>query len=167
MSMESQGIDPYDAVLADLKAKRDQIDQAIAAIESIRAGGPAPARDSAPANGSQNNGGVGGPGGLLGLSMVDAAKKVLAARRQPLKSADILEAFRAGGLPLTSKEPLNVVGSVLTRRFNDVGDVVRVSRGTWGLKEWYPNRSFKREKEAAKVEEPAAPDDEEVPDFTK
>ena len=87
------------------------------------------------------------------MSIVDAAKKVLTARRQPLKSADILEAFRAGGLPLTSKEPLNVVGSVLTRRFNEVGDVVRVSRGVWGLKEWYPNRSFKKEKEAAKEEE--------------
>jgi hypothetical protein len=34
-------------------------------------------------------------------------------------------------------------GSVLTRRFEKVGDVVRVSRGMWGLKEWYPNRSFK------------------------
>lgn len=151
MSMESQGIDPYDAVLADLKAKRDQINQAIAAIESIRAGGPAPGRDSGiekPSNG------MNGPGDLLGLSMVEAAKKVLAARRQPLKSADILEAFRVGGLPLTSKEPLNVVGSVLTRRFNDVGDVVRVSRGTWGLKEWYPNRSWKKEKEEEKGDEP-------------
>ncbi|TMJ47571.1 MAG: hypothetical protein E6G85_27660 [Alphaproteobacteria bacterium] len=159
MSMESQGIDPYDAVLADLKAKRDQIDQAIAAIESIRAGGPAPVRDSAQGNGTKNTADVGGPGDLLGLSIADAARKVLAARRQPLKSADILEAFRVGGLPLTSKEPLNVVGSVLTRRFNEVGDVVRVSRGVWGLKEWYPNRSFKKEKEAAKEEEPKPPEE--------
>lgn len=33
MSVESQGFDPYDIVLADLRAKRDQIDQAIKAIE--------------------------------------------------------------------------------------------------------------------------------------
>lgn len=167
MSVESQSIDPYDAVLADLRAKRDQIDQAIAAIESIRTGGPAPSRDQTQGNGNQPNGSVGGPGDLLGLSIADAAKKVLTARRQPLKSADILEAFRAGGLPLTSKEPMNVIGSVLTRRFNDVGDIVRVSRGVWGLKEWYPNRSFKKEKEAAKVDEPAVSTDEEVPDFAK
>jgi hypothetical protein len=32
---------------------------------------------------------------------------------------------------------------VLNRRFLQVGDIVRVGRGTWGLKEWYPNRSFK------------------------
>ena len=33
---------------------------------------------------------------------------------------------------------------MLTRRFNEVGDIVRVGRGTWGLQEWYPNVSFKR-----------------------
>jgi DNA-directed RNA polymerase delta subunit len=25
----------------------------------------------------------------------------------------------------------------------EVGDAVSVGHGTWGLKEWYPNRSFK------------------------
>jgi len=44
---------------------------------------------------------------------------------------------------MNSKEPANTIGSVLTRRMNEVGDVVRVGRGTWGLREWYPNRSFK------------------------
>ena len=38
MSDETAGIDPYEAVLADLHAKRDQIDQAIAAIEGLRLG---------------------------------------------------------------------------------------------------------------------------------
>jgi hypothetical protein len=41
----------------------------------------------------------------------------------------------------------------------DIGDVVRVDRGTWGLKEWYPNRSFKGT--AAKAE--GAPDKREAP----
>jgi len=30
---------------------------------------------------------------------------------------------------------------------NDVGDIVRIGRGTWGLArlaEWYPNRNFKK-----------------------
>jgi len=39
MTDESQGIDPYEVVIADLKARRDQIDQAIASIESLRATG--------------------------------------------------------------------------------------------------------------------------------
>ncbi len=37
--------------------------------------------------------------------------------------------------------------SCLTRRFAEVGDIVRVDRGTWGLKEWYPGRSFKTKAE--------------------
>nr|QIO32975.1 hypothetical protein HAP40_14760 [Bradyrhizobium sp. 1(2017)] len=48
-----------------------------------------------------------------------------------------------GSAKSNSKEPANTIGSVLTRRMAEVGDVVRVGRGTWGLREWYPNRSFK------------------------
>ena len=42
MSAESTYSDPYEAVLADLRAKRAQLDQAIAAIEAIRSGTPIP-----------------------------------------------------------------------------------------------------------------------------
>jgi hypothetical protein len=50
---------------------------------------------------------------------------------------------------LNSKDWTNTIGAVLTRRSIDVGDIVKVERGTWGLKEWYPNRSFaKKDKEA-------------------
>jgi hypothetical protein len=59
--------------------------------------------------------------------------------------------FKAGGLHMNSKEPANTIGSVLTRRMAEVGDVVRVGRGTWGLKEWYPGRGFKT-KDSAKDE---------------
>lgn len=44
------------------------------------------------------------------------------------KNPDIAAAFKAGGLVLNSREPANTVGSVLTRRFSEVGDVVRVDR---------------------------------------
>jgi hypothetical protein len=39
------------------------------------------------------------------------------------------------------------IGSVLARRMAEVGDAVSVGHGTWGLKEWYPNRSFKEDDE--------------------
>ena len=81
-------------------------------------------------------------GAFLGKSIVEAAKMLLAARRQPLRNPDIATAFSAGGLVLNSKEPANTIGSVLGRRANDVGDIVKVGRGTWGLMEWYPGRSF-------------------------
>lgn len=138
MSAESTGFDPYEAVLADLRAKRDQLDQAIAAIEATRSGGGAPVAGSL-----QGNAPVDGPGAFLGMSITDAAKKLLAARRQPLKNPDIAAAFKAGGLHLRSKDPVNTVGAVLTRRSQEVGDIVKIGRGTWGLKEWYPGRSFK------------------------
>ena len=67
---------------------------------------------------------------------------LLDARRQPLRNPDIAAALLAGGLVLNSKEPANTIGSALGRRANVVGDIVKVGRGTWGLKEWYPGRSL-------------------------
>jgi hypothetical protein len=78
------------------------------------------------------------------MNIVDAAKKLLAAKREPLRNPDTATAFQRGGLVLNSKEPANTIGSVLSRRQAEVGDVVKVGRGTWGLKEWYPNRSCKK-----------------------
>ncbi|WP_038380668.1 winged helix-turn-helix domain-containing protein [Bradyrhizobium elkanii] len=148
MSDESKGIDPYETVLADLYAKRDQIAQAIAAIESLRGGIMGSPGGGVAATGSAgtikpNNGSLDHPGALLGMSIVDAAKALLASKRTPLKNPELAAMFKAGGLHMNSKEPANTIGSVLTRRMAEVGDVVRVGRGTWGLKEWYPNRSFK------------------------
>lgn len=169
MPEETRGIDPYDAVLSDLRAKRDQIDQAIAAIESIRGG------TGAALNGLAAAGAGGpplvppeGPGALLGMSIVDATKKLLASKRTTLKNPEIATLFKAGGLHLNSKDWANTIGAVMTRRFEEVGDVVKVDRGTWGLKEWYPNRSFKKaeaasesesatENEKGEAEEQAAP----------
>lgn len=162
MSEETSGIDPYEAVLADLYAKRDQIDQAIAAIESLRSGAPMGGVRSpmaAAANGGKPSPGTeaDGPGALLGLSIAEAAKKLLATKRVTLKNNDLATLFKAGGLHLNSKDWVNTIGAVLTRRANDVGDIVKVDRGTWGLKEWYPGRSFKREKEEAKPEDKGLP----------
>jgi len=148
MTTENGGPDPYALVLADLKAKRDQIDQAITLIEGLRGiGGPGnivppglmsgavPPHDAA--------------GNYLGMSIPDAAKKALHSQRRALGNAEIAKMLKDGGLVMTSADPVNTVGSVLTRRFNQVGDIVRVSRGMWGLKEWYPNRNFRASPKAA------------------
>lgn len=141
MTSESTIPDPYEAVLADLRAKRDQIDQTIAVLESLRAGGR-PSPPTAP-NILQPTPMGEGPGAYLGMTIPDAAIKLLSLRRQTMGNAEIAAALKAGGLVLNSADPVNTIGSVLTRRFSQVGDVVRVGRGIWGLKEWYPNRSFK------------------------
>jgi hypothetical protein len=142
MSVESEGIDPYALVLADLKARRLQIDQAIQAIESLR--GPSPSGSSAapseePQTRSENEAGA-----YLGMSIADATRKLLEARKRAMGTSDIVAAITAGGLALASADPINTVSAVLGRRSDKVGDIVRPERGKWGLKEWYPNRSFRR-----------------------
>ena len=71
-----------------------------------------------------------------------ATKKLLSMRKKAMNNTAILAELQAGGLVLTATDPLNTIGAVLSRRFNEVGDLVRVDRGTWGLKEWYPGRNF-------------------------
>lgn len=161
MSAESKASDPYELVLADLWAKKAQIDQAISAIEAIHGGAisqPASGQSSSSGNDHPNSD-IESPGAFLGMSIVDAAKKILEVKRQPLRNPEISAAFKRGGLVLNSKDPVNTIGSVLTRRANEVGDLVKVDRGTWGLKEWYPNRTFKTARPAADVSdaEPAKP----------
>lgn len=136
--------DPYDAVLADLRAKRDALDAHITFLEGMRDSrlGIAPALTPPQVDPSSETA-EDQAGMFLGMSIVDASKKLLKLRKRQLANAEILQNLQAGGMVLTGSDPLNVVSSVLTRRFNTVGDVVRVSRGTWGLKEWYPGRNFK------------------------
>jgi hypothetical protein len=161
MPTESQGFDPYEAVLMDLRAKRDQLDQTIKLLEAQRAGS-----NISPSS-SSNQAAPEGPGAYLGMTIADAAKRLLMSRKQPLGNAEILAGLKAGGLVMQGASPINTLGSVLFRRFNDAGDIVRIGRGTWGLAEWYPNRSFKKrvrdeeestdETETSEPEQPSKP----------
>jgi hypothetical protein len=157
MSTESPDFDAYAVVLADLRAKRDQIDAAIQAIETLRASvGPAPAPQAAPL---PNQTSQLDAGAFLGMSIPDATKKLLSIKKQALNNAVIVTELKSGGMALKSADPLNTVGAVLSRRFHDVGDIVRVDRGTWGLKEWYPGRSFgKKENGVKTASEPTSPE---------
>jgi hypothetical protein len=137
---DESGAHPYAAALAELRAQRDKIDAAIAAIEALTAGAPSGASVTTPIITAE------GPSAFLGMSIPEAAKKLLATRRVPLKNPDIAVAFKLGGLHLNSKDPVNTIGAVLSRRADEVGDIVKVGRGTFGLKEWYPGRSFKKAK---------------------
>lgn len=150
MSNSERAQDAYAAVIADLKAKREQIDNTIAALEAL-AGGAVVISSGVGGTSGVSTGtahGVAHPieetaGMFLGMSIVDAAKKLLAMRKRTMGNVEIASEIQKGGLVLKSAEPANVVGSVLTRRFQQHGDVVKVGRGIWGLKEWYPGRNFK------------------------
>jgi hypothetical protein len=147
MTTEQDSADPYDIVLADLKAKRAEIDQAIKAIERLRgvrsAAGDTPPAASVPLqNGSEIE-----PGAFHGMSIPEAARKLLTIKKRQLSNADLVAGFKAGGLILQSENWANTVGSVLNRRFAQVGDIVRVGRGMWGLREWNPNIRYRPNKE--------------------
>jgi len=150
MDHQTEPADPYEAVIADLRRKRHEIDNAIAVIESVR-GSPSPKTAISPAGATGQSSGPKGhphaeamrPGAFLGMTIADATKALLARERRQLGNAEVHKGLVQGGLALTSKDALNTIGSVLNRRFKDVGDIVRVGRGIWGLKEWYPGRSFK------------------------
>lgn len=133
------GNDHWSKVIADLKDQRDRLDAMIASLESIR-NLAVPGGIAAPANTLQQTSLTRKfavePGPLARMTIADAAKEVLRAENRPLGNAEILTALRDGGLALNSNEPLNTVGSSLNRRFKETGDIVRVGRGTWALKEW-------------------------------
>lgn len=139
--------DPYEAVLADLRAQRERISIAITTLEALRTGKPMPRTDISHIGSGQTgqkseNRPEMGPGAFLGMTIPDATKKLLTTRRQQMRTADITAELEKGGLVLTSADKVNTVGSVLLRRFQQTGDIVRVARGLWGLQEWYPGRKF-------------------------
>ena len=121
----------YAAVLADLEAKKQQIEVAIAAIKMIAA--------------QSGNAPLGGPGGsgpsaFLGMSIPDATKKHLTTVRQKQSTQEIMKALEAGGLPASK---YSTVYAVLRRRESQVGDIINM-KGDWALAEWYPNYRFKK-----------------------
>jgi hypothetical protein len=146
MTTEIDQTGSYAAVLADLRSKRAKIDNTIRVLEElsglklehVEGELKLVPRDQEAAPAIEETAGM-----FLGMSIVDASKKLLALRKRTMGNVEIAKELREGGLVLTGTDPVNVVGSVLTRRFNQVGDVVKVGRGIWGLKEWYPGRNFR------------------------
>jgi len=141
---------PYDAVIADLEAKRAEIDNALQLMKRLRDGvgtGLAPITAVA----------VGLPVGRSGdhdLSLIptdaffnmtigDAAVKFLEefSMHRPQNTKTIIEALAAGGL---KGKAYPTVYGILNRRAERQKDVVNV-HGDWGLAEWYgPAKTQKR-----------------------
>lgn len=123
----------YRAVLADLKAKRVAIDQAIAVIEPL-----AGELSTAPNPSSGSTGTSVQADSFVGLNITEAAAKYLRMAGRPAKTTEqVSEALRRGGMNVTQAS----VSSILRKNNRDSeGDVIKVGRGLWGLQEWYPGR---------------------------
>lgn len=144
------GSDPinYEAVLADLEARKAQLESAIAAIKMIGAQGGTIGPNSG--GGSTTV----GPSDYLAMSIPEASKKYLTTTRQKRSTQDIMKALEAGGLPGSK---YTTVYGILRRREKQVGDIINM-QGDWALAEWYPNyrKKTKEEVEAAEETDKAA-----------
>jgi hypothetical protein len=133
--------DHYDAVLADLEAQVATLQTAIAAIKAVRGGGPIVHV------GTANIFEGGAPPSSVDiaidafhkLTVAQSIKKYLAMRpKKPATTQEIVDALMAGGQANSDGNNFAVVvGNSLNRMAAADGDVSKVKRGVWGLKEWY------------------------------
>ncbi len=140
----------YQAVLADLKRRRDEFDAAIKTVEGIIAQlGPT----------SSNSGKIRSvqdipSDAFLTLTIPEAAIKYLGLVRSAQTVAQIWEALKTGGLPHTK---YNAVYNALLRREAQVEDIVKLPDGSWGLTEWYPRTPSPARKARRSVNTVAVP----------
>jgi hypothetical protein len=143
--MAAEVID-YEAVLADLEAKRAALDSAIIGIRQVLSLG---ALSTAIQTGSKEQSAIESDS-FFGMSIGDAAKKYLRMMKRKQPAAKIAEALDFGGLQHTSKSFPNTVRTTLIRLESE-GEVVQVGK-EWGLAEWYPGlrKGKKSEKESGR-----------------
>ena len=139
----------YDAVIADLEAKRAAFNASIdGAINGIRhvlsaiavlpvAPGVAPHIPSTAVVGGQPSAVT--PDVFFGLSLAEAVIKYLQIVKKQQTTREIADALEAANYHHTSQNFVNTVNTALYRRTRDEQDVVKIGRH-WALAEWYPGR---------------------------
>lgn len=155
MGTDSQGVD-YLIVLADLEARKAQIESAIVVIKGLVSAGITSvpvtqtismAQPSAQPSGQPSAQPTIGATEIqsdtfFGLNIMEATKKFLAMRKRPVMAPEIVESLRKGGQIHSMSETFaNTLGSILSRSEANGGPIVRIGRGTYGLREWYANKS--------------------------
>lgn len=131
----------YEAVIADLEAKKAQLDSAIQAIRAVANLG---SMGGIAVQTSAQNGAIPSDA-FLGMSIPEATKKLLALTRKRLGTPEVIKMLSQGGLP----EPAyNTAYAVLRRRQQQVGDIININ-GDWGLREWTPGYNPPKKKASA------------------
>lgn len=121
----------YTLVLADLRSKRDELQQQIQTVDAAIAGVqvligtaiPAALPQQAPA------------GPFANMTMPAATEALLRTTRRVLSTAEIAERLISGGFKSEAANFSSTLGAVLSRHSKEVGRVVRMANG-WGLAEW-------------------------------
>ena len=146
----------YEAVIADLEAKKAQLESTISMLRAL--GGLGTIDTPTPTGGGGGStGGRFAADAFMGKSIPEAAVTILQSTspRRKMSTQDLMDTMEKGGLP-SSK--YNTVYSILRRRESQVGDLINM-QGEWGLSAWYPNHAKKAppKKEAASADsEPGA-----------
>ncbi len=125
----------YKSVLADLRARRAALDQAIAALESIAGeqGTALPPPLTVTSNGSGAVREI-EPGTFFNLNTLEATRKYLGMVGKAQTTAQVGDALRKGSLAVKDES----VAVILQRALGASDpEIVRVSRGMWGLKRFY------------------------------
>ena len=164
----SHETDAFALVVERLKREREEIDNTIALLEARISGGrpPEPAEtkaetdkdDDQEADEANNHNPPEKEGEFLGMTVATAARIALNRRRKLMSPFEITAELVRGGLPVSNSK---TVASILSRRSRSIGDFVSPKRGQWGLKEWYPRRSFGKTEEPDRGEEATEPSEPE------
>src|SRR5690348_7975382 len=142
----------YDAVIADVEAKRDRLTGIIDALKELKALGiPMVAVNGIVGNPNITIGATIPHDAFFGMTIPDAARKYLSIVKQTKPHPELCDALLEGGFQSRSENFREVVRSTLGRN----PDFVKI-KGQWGLKEWYGNRMVgtKRQKKATAESQP-------------
>jgi hypothetical protein len=123
----------YAAVLADLEAKRMQLDSAIASIKVLIAQTGVMAATARPLPRIAGLSQVPSRA-FVGLSISAAVRQLLEMMQRRLTIREIMQGLQAGGLKPTKYRN---VYAILRQRESDKADVINVD-AKWGLAEWNP-----------------------------
>lgn len=137
----------YQAVLADLKARREALDKVIAHLEVVVGTG---AITNWNVFATQKPKDIHGDT-FVGRNIPEAAAKYLKMVGQPARTTvEITEALNKGGLTCSAGSVATVLGREFGRQ---AGEVVRASKGLWGLESWYPSRPRTKRRDSEDEEE--------------
>jgi hypothetical protein len=123
----------YAAVLADLEAKRAQLDSAIAAIKVLMEQTGIMAATAVPLPRIAGLSEV-PPQAFVGLSVSNAVRRLLEMMQRRMTIREIMQGLQAGGL---KPSKYRNVYAILRQRESDKFDIIKVDK-KWGLAEWNP-----------------------------
>lgn len=127
--MESGKKINYEEVLLDLENQKSAIESAITGIKLLLGKSANNEITNTPLEIHHDT--------FFGMSISDATKKYLLIVGKPArKIEDIVEALNKGGL----ESPKSSINTVLNRVKGNEG-LVKIGKSTWGLQEWYPNKT--------------------------